>query len=136
MKMKITLHGVAYEVEVEVLDEGEGFYGANAAVPQIPRVIQSSPAPAYNTSPAAAPARQHGPVGSASDKAIASPVGGTIVEVKLRNGDKVTKGQEILVLEAMKMHTSIAAPADCVIKSIPVAAGDTVREGQVLVEFE
>lgn len=135
MKMKITLHGVAYEVEVEVLDEGEGFYGANASVPQVPRVIQSSPAPAYNTSPAAHHAPHHGPA-SSSDKAVTSPVGGTIVEVKLRNGDKVTKGQEILVLEAMKMHTAIAAPADGVIKSIPVAAGDTVREGQVLVEFE
>lgn len=131
MKMKITLHGVAYEVEVEVLDEGEGFYSQ----PQMPKIIPASPVPAYNTSPVA-PAPVSNTVVASSEKSITSPVGGTIVEVKMRNGDKVTKGQEILILEAMKMHTSIAAHADGTIKSIPVAAGDTVREGQVLVEFE
>lgn len=137
MKMKITLHGVAYEVEVEVLDEGEGFYGKDIQTAQIPRVIQSSPAPAYNTSPVAVPNAVHQHSSAVpSEKTICAPVGGTIVEVKMRNGDKVTQGQEILILEAMKMHTAIAAPADGVIKSIPVAAGDTVRGGQLLVEFE
>ena len=131
MKMKITLHGVAYEVEVEVLDEGEGFYGANAAVPQVPRVIQSSPAPAYNTSPAAHHAPHHGPA-SSSDKAVTSPVGGTIVEVKLRNGDKVTKGQEILVLEAMKMEIPVVAPSDGTVASIEVKEGDPVEVGYLI----
>ncbi len=135
MKMKITLHGVAYEVEVEVLDEGDGFFGANFQS-QVPRVIPAAPVPAFNTTPAApAPITNNVPA-APTEKSILSPVGGTIVEVKLRSGDKVTKGQEILILEAMKMHTSIAAHLDGVIKSIPVAAGDTVREGQVLVEFE
>lgn len=134
MKMKITLHGVAYEVEVEVLDEGEGFYDKNGQA-QIPRVIPAVPAPAFNTTPVLHSAQTAADVHS-SEKTIKAPVGGTIVEVKLRNGDKVVSGQEILILEAMKMHTSIGAPADGMIKSIPVAAGDTVREGQVLVEFE
>lgn len=135
MKMKITLHGVAYEVEVEVLDEGEGFFGANQQA-QVPRVIPASPDPVYKTTAAPAPVSQSNVPLLNTGKEITSPVGGTIVEIKLRQGDKVTKGQEILVLEAMKMHTSIAAHIDGTIKSIPVAAGDTVREGQVLVEFE
>lgn len=130
MKMKITLHGVSYEVEVEVLDEGEGFYDKNN---QMPKIISSvSATPVYNTT--AVPPKPHSAAPTA--KQITSPVGGTIVEVKLRAGDKVTAGQEILILEAMKMHTAICAPAEGVIKNIPVAAGDTVREGQVIVEFQ
>lgn len=128
MKLKVTLNGVSYEVDVEVLDEGERSY--NQSVPVHLPNINNAPA-----APAPAP-RHSAPVVSSSEKTITAPVGGTIVEVKLRKGDKVTTGQEILILEAMKMHTSIGAPADGVIKSIPVSAGETVREGQVLVEFE
>ncbi|MGD8396128.1 MAG: acetyl-CoA carboxylase biotin carboxyl carrier protein subunit, partial [Candidatus Eiseniibacteriota bacterium] len=47
----------------------------------------------------------------------------------------VTAGKILMVLEAMKMNTSIASPAAGTIRAVPVAAGDTVREGQVLVEF-
>lgn len=136
MKMKITLHGVAYEVDVEVLDEGEGFYGGGS-VPQMPRIIQSAPAPVNVTSPVIQSRNPvSAPIDASNSKQILSPVGGIIVEVKLRVGETVKKGQEILILEAMKMHTSIAAPFDGKIKSIPVAAGDTVRETQILVEFE
>ena len=118
MKMKITLHGVAYEVEVELLDEVEG-YGTLSGIP--------SRAAAGAAAAAAA---------NAGGKTIISPVGGTIVEVKAKNGDNVKVGQELLILEAMKMQTSINSPVDGVIKSINVSAGDTVRESQVLVEFQ
>ena len=49
---------------------------------------------------------------------------------------QVKSGQELLILEAMKMQTSINSPVDGTIKSINVSAGDTVRESQVLVEFQ
>ena len=42
----------------------------------------------------------------------------------------------LLVIEAMKMNTAIAAPAAGIVKEVKVSAGDAVREGQVLVEFE
>lgn len=138
MKMKITLHGVAYEVDVEVLDEGEGFFSGSSSVPQIPRIIPSVPVPANVTTPVLTSTGKT-PVAEASSpssKKVLSPVGGIIVEVKKRAGESVKRGDEILILEAMKMHTSIAAPVDGKIKVIPVAAGDTVRESQVLIEFE
>ncbi len=121
MKMKITLHGVAYEVEVELLDEVEG-YGTLSGLPPVP-----SRAAAGAAAAAAA---------NAGGKTIISPVGGTIVEVKAKAGDAVKSGQELLILEAMKMQTSINSPVDGTIKSINVSAGDTVRESQVLVEFQ
>ena len=134
MKLKITVHGVAYEVEVEVLDPGEGF----TPLSPLPQVNGARPpaAPAAPIAPAAAPAAAP-PLAAAGDgRSVASPIAGTVVEVKCRAGDSVKQGDELLVIEAMKMNTSIAAPAAGAVKRVPVAAGDAVREGQVLVEFE
>lgn len=141
MKMKITLHGVVYEVEVEILDDVEG-YGTLSGIPPVPRFVQSQPMPTNQSNdgilppPSRAAAAAAAAASAAGGKTIISPVGGTIVEVKAKAGDTVKKGQEILILEAMKMQTSIQAPFDGTIKSINVSAGDTVRESQVLVEFQ
>lgn len=67
---------------------------------------------------------------------MTSPIAGTVVEVRCRSGENVTEGQILMVFEAMKMNTSIAAPASGRIRAVPVAAGDNVREGQTLVEYE
>ncbi|MBT4291187.1 acetyl-CoA carboxylase biotin carboxyl carrier protein subunit, partial [bacterium] len=48
----------------------------------------------------------------------------------------VTEGQELLVIEAMKMNTSIVAPVAGKIKAVLVAASDSVRESQQLIDFE
>ena len=131
MKLKITVHGVAYEVEVEVLDAEEGF-------PTGPLPSLRSPEPAGRPTPLpAASAVPPGPSGPAvPGGAVASPIAGTVVEVKCRAGDTVGQGQILLVIEAMKMNTSIAAPAAGRVKAVRVAAGDAVRESQLLVEFE
>lgn len=142
MKMKITLHGVAYEVEVEILDGEEG-YGTLSGIPPVSKFVQSQPMPTNQSNDGilpppsrAAAAAAAAAAANAGGKTIISPVGGTIVEVKLKAGDAVKVGQEILILEAMKMQTSINSPVDGTIKSINVSAGDTVRESQVLVEFQ
>ncbi len=139
MKMKITLHGVAYEVEVELLDEVEG-YGTLSGLPPVPRFVQSHPMPTNQSNDGILPPPSRAAAGAAAanagGKTIISPVGGTIVEVKAKAGDAVKSGQELLILEAMKMQTSINSPVDGTIKSINVSAGDTVRESQVLVEFQ
>ncbi len=138
MKMKITLHGVAYEVEVELLDEVEG-YGTLSGLPPVPRFVQSHPMPTNQSNDGILPPPSRAAAAAAANaggKTIISPVGGTIVEVKAKAGDAVKSGQELLILEAMKMQTSINSPVDGTIKSINVSAGDTVRESQVLVEFQ
>ncbi len=64
-----------------------------------------------------------------------SPIAGTVLEVKVAPGDVVTEGQTLLLIEAMKMETAIAAPGAGTIKAVLVAAGDGVRENQTLIEF-
>jgi acetyl-CoA/propionyl-CoA carboxylase, biotin carboxylase, biotin carboxyl carrier protein len=77
----------------------------------------------------------HGSSG-ASDKSIKAPMQSTVVKLAVTAGDKVVEGDQIIVLEAMKMEQSISSPRDGVIKAVKVAIGETVPSGTVLIEFE
>jgi acetyl-CoA/propionyl-CoA carboxylase biotin carboxyl carrier protein len=60
----------------------------------------------------------------------------TVVKIAVSVGDKIVEGDQVLVLEAMKMEQSITSPRNGVIKQIKVAIGDTIASGTALVEFE
>jgi acetyl-CoA/propionyl-CoA carboxylase biotin carboxyl carrier protein len=72
----------------------------------------------------------------ASDKAIKAPMQSTVVKLAVAAGDKVVEGEQLLVLEAMKMEQSISSPRDGVIKAVKVSVGETVPSGTVLIEFD
>ena len=113
----VTVNGTAYQVELEE---------APAAAPAASAPAQS-PAPAQASAPAA-PAAAAG-----SGKAVTSPLPGVIIAVKVNVGDKVKAGQEVAVLEAMKMENSIEATQDGTVTAINVAKGDSVLEGAPIV---
>ena len=73
---------------------------------------------------------------SASDGSILSPMPGKVVSVSVKAGDTVTKGQTLLVLEAMKMEHALAAPFDGVVAELSAVAGGQVSEGVVLAKLE
>ena len=77
----------------------------------------------------------HGSSG-AGNKSIKAPMQSTVVKLAVAAGDKVVEGDQILVLEAMKMEQSISSPRDGVIKAVKVSVGETVPSGTVLIEFE
>ncbi|MDM7974152.1 MAG: biotin/lipoyl-containing protein, partial [candidate division Zixibacteria bacterium] len=83
-----------------------------------------------------APAPTPAAPAAAGQGAVASPIAGTVVEIKAKVGMAVKQGDILLSIEAMKMKTAIAAPTAGKVKAIPVAVGDSVRENQTLVEFE
>jgi biotin carboxyl carrier protein len=133
MKLKITVHGVAYEVDVEVLDAEHDFLQASP----LPSVL---PPAAAAAAPMAAPPVARAPVGSpaaghAGTSNVVSPIAGTVLEIKCKAGDPVKNGQVLLIIEAMKMETAISSPRDGTVKRVAVAAGDSVRENELLVEF-
>jgi 3-methylcrotonyl-CoA carboxylase alpha subunit len=70
----------------------------------------------------------------AGDRLVA-PIPGLVTEVMTAVGDRVTRGQVLVVLEAMKMVFRLSAPGDTVVASVSCAAGDMVQEGQMLVGF-
>ncbi len=73
-----------------------------------------------------------GTAGPASDGALRAPMPGKIVATPAKAGDTVTKGQPIVVLEAMKMEHALVAPFDGVVGEVSVSVGDQVVDGAVL----
>jgi len=63
---------------------------------------------------------------------IVAPMPGKILEIKITNGDAVTKGQALLVMEAMKMEQTISAPKDGIVAGLTLSAGDQVSDHAVL----
>lgn len=125
MKYKITLNNKTYEVEVErgqamLLDE----YAAKA--PMAPAAPASAPA-------AAAPAAPAAPVVAGAGEVVASPMPGTILQLKVSAGEAVKAGQVLVVLEAMKMENEILAPRDGTVAQVLTQKGATVDTGTPLI---
>jgi len=103
------------------------------------QVVSAAPAVAAAPVPAAAPAPVAAPVTTEPAPAadtdgalLLAPMPGMIVKYLVNEGDSVTKGDAVVVLEAMKMENSLTAPADGVVKSIKFVSGDSVAKGAVL----
>ena len=67
---------------------------------------------------------------------LAAPMPGVVRGVNVGEGETVTKGQTLLVIEAMKMEIRIQAPFDGVVKSLAVKVGQTVEREQMLITLE
>ena len=120
-KYNITVNGTTYAVEVEDL----GGAPAPAAA--------SAPAPAPAAAPAPAPAAAPAAGGAAS---ITAPMPGTVLDVKVSEGQAVKAGETVLILEAMKMENEISAPADGTVDKIVAAKGSSVNSGDVLITLK
>jgi 3-methylcrotonyl-CoA carboxylase alpha subunit len=70
----------------------------------------------------------------AGDRLVA-PIPGQVTEVAVSVGDRVTRGQVLVVLEAMKTVFRLAAPADAIVASVSCSVGEMVQEAQMLVGF-
>jgi methylmalonyl-CoA carboxyltransferase small subunit len=132
LKLKITVDGKLYEVDVEVFEPEPvptGFYPppGRARVPAAPPAAIAPPRP----SPAGATA----PVADES-KVCRSPFAGTVSRISAQPGQTIQVNDVLLVLEAMKMETVITAPIAGKVARINVNVGDAVQQGQVLVEFD
>jgi acetyl-CoA carboxylase biotin carboxylase subunit len=72
---------------------------------------------------------------SASDR-VTTPMPGKIIQLLVKPGETVKKGQPLAVLEAMKMEHTLSAPADAKVASVEVSQGDQVNDGAIVVRFE
>jgi biotin carboxyl carrier protein len=66
---------------------------------------------------------------------LKAPMPGLVLSVLVKEGDEVKKGDNLFVLEAMKMENIIKSPADVTIKSIKIKPSDKVEKNQVLIQF-
>lgn len=133
-KFNVFVDDAYYAVEVE--SEGGAMIAAPvvtqvAAAPKPAAAPAAAPKPA---APAAAPKPAAAPA-AAGAGSITAPMPGLIVDVTCKIGDKVKAGQQVVVLEAMKMQNPLNAPVDGEVKAIYVKQGDAVAVGQVLVDI-
>ncbi len=124
-KLRITVEGTAYDVTVEVLEDTDT--GMIAAPTAPAPAVSGAPAPAAPGPTPSAPAAA--PTGAGE---VASPLAGTIVSIDVAVGDTVSAGDQVLVLEAMKMNNVVQAPTSGTVTAIAVQPGATVTEGQGL----
>ncbi|MCL8025757.1 biotin/lipoyl-containing protein [Nocardioides bruguierae] len=126
MRLKVTVDGVAYDVEVEVEEE---------PTPTVGAVFMTG----GSFAPAAAGAAPGGSTGPASSggtgDGVKAPLAGAVARVLVEPGQEIAANDVLVVLEAMKMETEITAPAAGTVSAVLVAPGDTVSGGQVLVEM-
>ena len=116
----VTVNGTPYQVEME-------------DAPAVPAAPVQAVQPAATVSAPAAPQPAAKPAASGAGKAVTSPLPGVIIAVKVNVGDSVKAGQEVAVLEAMKMENSIEATHDGTVTAIHVSKGDSVLEGAAVV---
>ena len=116
----VEVNGTPYTVELE-----------KHASPKIKPVIRTA-----STTPAAPPPAVTRPTVSQGKSGIKSPLPGVILDIKVKEGDVVKKGQVVVVLEAMKMENNINADKDGKVTAIKVNKGDSILEGTDLVVIE
>lgn len=73
--------------------------------------------------------------GSGAIKNIKAPMPGLILDLKVKPGDEVKKGDVVLILEAMKMENIIKSPGDGIVKDVKVSLKQSVEKNQVLIQF-
>lgn len=141
MKYVVTLNGKDYEVEVsqgsaEVLSVSAAGTAAPAASAPAPvraaAPAPATPAPATPAPATAAPAPSTAPT-VGEGKTVTAPMPGTVLKLMVKTGDKVSNGQVLLVLEAMKMENEIFAPCDGTVTSVVVNTGASVNSGDVMI---
>jgi len=67
---------------------------------------------------------------------VTAPMGGKIIEVKVKPGDAVSEGDEVVILEAMKMELPVVAEASGTVKEVKCNQGDTVEAEGILITLE
>jgi glutaconyl-CoA decarboxylase len=142
-KFKVTVNGQAYEVEVEELGAVESSTSSVPAIKPVstPAAVKEQPKPVVvKPTPEPAPVAEKtaesvmAPKGPIPENAVTvkAPMPGKISFVKAAIGQGVSKGDVIVVLEAMKMQNDITASNEGTVIDVRVKVGDNVKTGDVL----
>ncbi len=118
---QVTVNGETYLVDVEEKDNINTYsHPADTSPEQPPKKIL----------------RSQEAVSSRATHRIKAPIPGKVIEVKVKSGQKVSSGEVIIIIEAMKMENEISAPAQGIVREVTVQPGAVVTSGQLLAVIE
>jgi len=139
-KYDLTINNNNYEVIVKKVTDNEALVEVNGqehtvSINQIQRLILPESVPKPPAKLAAGPkiAPAAAPLNTVSGNGVIAPMPGQIKAILVREGDKVTTGQKLLIMEAMKLENKLPATRDGVVRQILVRDGDIVSQGQELI---
>ena len=140
---KYKINGNLYNVVIGDIEDNIAHVEVNGThyTVEMEKKPKAAPAPKPVARPAAKPAAAPAAAAPAAKPAagksgVKSPLPGVILDIKVKEGDEVKKGQTIIILEAMKMENSINADKDGKVTAINVSKGESVLEGTDLVIIE
>jgi len=135
MNYVVTVNGEKYEVEVERV--GGGTSSLSRRPPErVSRPVQAAPAAQPVATPQSAAPAPAAPAASGGAGTVVSPMPGTVLDVRVKEGDAVSIGQVVVILEAMKMETEIVSEVAGSVAAVRVKKGDAVDTDTVLVEVK
>jgi biotin carboxyl carrier protein len=105
-KYRVKVNGKVYEVELEAVEEVKGSIEAPKAA---------------------------APVAAAGDQNILAPIGGKVLDIKVKVGDKVNKGDTVVIIEAMKLENEVKSAFSGTVKDVKVTKGAMVQNKDVLI---
>lgn len=118
----VRVNGEEFQVEVEEVRNG------NRPAPTTPRTNRNVSVGANVKKPQ--------PKANVNESNVVAPMPGTVLKVNVSEGDTVSAGDTIVVLEAMKLENNLSAPVSGTVKAIKANVGDSVNSGDILVEIE
>jgi methylmalonyl-CoA carboxyltransferase small subunit len=120
MKLKVTVNGIPYDIEVDVEEQEAAQVGA---------IVIGGGGGSIVTPTTAS-------VQAASANAVVAPLAGSVARILVEEGQAIEAGQVLLVLEAMKMETELTAPKAGTVARILVEKGTAVQAGEGLIELD
>jgi len=143
-RFKVVVGEETYDVEI-IGDQSLAAASITPSlVPAEPRALPDAAPAAASAPPVPAAKREAGPRATPKPAprpagggagALVAPMPGVILDVSVKPGDTVTRGQEVAVLEAMKMQNSVKSPRDGTIAEVCVVPGQAVGHGDAIVRF-
>lgn len=134
MKYDVIVQGKKYEVEVDEISPSvfEVTVNGKKAIIEVEKKFTIAKFKKVEVKETKAPEKVERKV-KAEGNAVAAPMAGVVTKILKKVGDRVKKGETILIIEAMKMENPISSPQDGEIAEIVVKEGDKVANGDILV---
>lgn len=136
-KFKFKINGNTYEVDVLNVEGQIAELEVNGTKynVELDKEVPVVKTPTIVKRPLAQPKENKPLTSEAKLSLIKAPLPGNILNVKVKEGDEVKKGDVLLIMEAMKMENNVMADVSGVVKTLKVKEGDTVLQNDLLVEI-